>query len=248
MVSCFIVLCFSFLCFSFQALAFQRDILRGHSSGGEPVQWTLADWLAQKNRMSLLDQWLAVHQSNQWFELYGGANSGRFTVRNSGNSGTASVTRDSQTYSLNMYVSILNLFGEYEKTSDNRESYGGGAGLRLLGTSARTTSLAVRYGWRRLQDLDDGEVWDDQFADAQLQLYLFKPFGLTGGYRYYFPTDSNHGNGLQGQRVTAGAFFEFLIFRLYGNYYQEPMRVTPAGGTTYTETRQGFDGGVQLYF
>ena len=234
----------------FQASAnFQSEFLKtkkGKSTGGK-VQWTLADWLGQKSRNSLMDQWLALNSKSDWFEMNVGGASQQYKLKSETGGVSTSTDQTAQTYVADLYLSLLNLNGQYTKSDDNKESYGGAAGLRLLGASAQSTNLIVRYGWRKLLDLKIPEIWENQYAEGALQLYIFTEFGLTGNYRYYFPADSNRGTRLEGRKVTAGVFFEFSIFRISANYFQEPLELSSNGVVTKQNT-DGFEGGLKLFF
>lgn len=228
---------------------FQSQLLNAKRSQKTASQWTLADWLTQKRNMKMADQWLALHRSATLFETNLSGGHSRYKLKSTDATGAeVEVDRDSEAYQLDLYISIFNFFGEYEKTSDDREEYGGGAGLRLFGTSSQTTSLLARYGWRKRQELSSGEVWENQFAEGQLQLYIIGSFGLSGIYRHYFPNRSNQGREFAGTRATAGAFLEFMMFRIFGEAYQEPVEFTDVNGVTTKEERRGVSGGLKLYF
>ena len=208
--------------FSTQAFAyFQADLMNAKHNPNAGIQWTLADWLAQKNQMSLMDQWLAVHRSNTLYELNLGTVNQEYTYQAGPAGALVNKSQNAMDYQADFYLSILNLEGEYRKTSDNLESYSGAAGLRLIGTSSRSTSLTARYGWQRRTDLSIPEHWDNQFLEGVLQLYLVKRLGLNGTYRYYFPFTSSQGDELQGWKIKAGIFYEFSIVRLQVNYFKE---------------------------
>lgn len=221
----------------------------GNRAAKESSQWTLVDWLTQKNKMRLADQWLALNRSATFYEMIAGGAHNRYTLKSTDAGGVStSQSRDAQTYTLDLYFTIFNLYGEYEKTSDHRESYGGAAGFRLFGTSSQTTALLARYGWRKLSNLETQEVWENQFAEGDLQLYIFKNFGIHGRYRHFFPNKSNLGNDLSGSRTTAGAFLEAMLFRVYGDYYLEPVEYKDATGVLTKEQREGYEVGLKLFF
>lgn len=227
---------------------FQAQLLQGKKGKTDDhVQWTLADWLTQKNKISLMDQWLAMHMGARWFEFSASGASQELTIRTTTGATTATNTAKGQIYTANIQLSILNLNGEYQKTDDDREAYGGAAGLRLLGSSLQGTNLIARYGWRRTIDLKAPEHWDNQYAEGSLQIYILQAIGIRGEYRYYFPADSDLGNRMQGHRVTAGAFLEFIIFRIHADYFQEPMQIS-TNGTVTSRAGEGFQGGLSLYF
>lgn len=230
---------------------FQMDLLKGKKTNKEATQWTLADWLTQKNKMSLLDQWLAMNRSANWFELNLSTTRGRLKLKNETGGVTTTINEDHEAYHADMYISFINLNGEYEKhdgENNKSENYGGALGIRLLGTSSQTTNLTLRYGWRKFRDITAQEEFENQYAEGHLQLYLISKLGLQGSYRHYFPNKSNLGTEMKGYRATAGAFVEFLIFRVYGNAYQEPIERTAADGTVTKSDRSGVEGGVKLFF
>jgi hypothetical protein len=226
---------------------FQMDFLKNKNSAKASSRWTLADWLQQKSKARLADQWLAANRAaGQLVEVNLGGGYNQYEVKTG--AASAAVDHHSQSYQLDTYISFFNLMGEYEKTDNDKESMAGAAGLRLLGSSSQTTNLVARYGIRQLKDTVTDEVWKNNFAEGQLQLYVISAFGLQGKYRYYFPHDSSSGNKLAGHRVTAGAFLEFGLLRLFGDYYQEPMELTPAGGAAVKQDRTGFEYGIKLFF
>jgi hypothetical protein len=231
---------------------FQMDLLKGKKTNKEATQWTLADWLTQKNKIATLDHWLALNRSANWFELNLSAEKGTLKLKNTDAAAVqTTVDQDSQTYSADMYLSIFNINGEYEKTStdtENAENYGGALGVRLFGTSSQTTSLTARYGLYKHHNLTTLEEWQNQYVEGHLQLYIVQMFGLQGQYRHYFPHDSNQGTELSGYKASAGAFLEFFIFRVYANAYQEPMKYTASDGTVTKQDRSGIEGGVKLFF
>lgn len=199
--------------------------------------------------MAFWDQWLAMNRQATMYEINASASHSRFKLKDTNSSNvTTSIDGESQNYNLDIYVSIFNVFGEYEKTDTDREAFGGGVGLRLFGTSSQTTNLTVRYGYRKLTDLPTAEYWENQFAEGALQLYLVKFMGLGGKYRMYFPGKSNLGSSLEGTRATGGVFFEMLLFRIFADYYQEPIVYKDAAGVISKQQREGYDAGVRFYF
>jgi hypothetical protein len=228
---------------------FQMDFLKNKSSQAKSSsRWTLADWLAQKQKNSLADQWLALHTSSNWFDLSLSGQQTQFEVKTTPANGTATTTKDGgQLYEADMYISIFNLNGEMEKRGDDYESYAGAAGIRLFGTSNQTTNLVVRYGLQETKNKKTAEHWDNQYAEAQLQLYVIEFFGLQGKYRHFFPDTSKQGNKVSGHKVTAGAFIEYGMLRIFADYFQEPME-TSANGSTSKRDRTGMQYGLRLFF
>lgn len=230
--------------------AAQRASFMSRKSGGtETTRWTLYDWLAQKQSINLMDMWLSVNRSSSLFEasLSGGPLSYRYRTVSGGTSTSGDKT--SQAYRLSLFVSIIGIEGEYEETNHDMKSYGGDVALRLLGSSMQSTHLTVKYGLQKRIDSSSTpeETWSNQFAQADLNLYLIKYFGLKGEYRYYFPDKSSQGTDLQGDRTTAGVFIDVGMLRIYGDYFQEKMKYESS--TTVTEKkRDGYEYGAKLFF
>ncbi len=230
------------------AAYFQEEIMSQKISARQEKQWNVLDWLTQKKQIALWDAWLATHNSSNLFDftLSGGYFKYDLSIKPPGAS--ESKTRfTAKNGSLDMYFTILNIYGEYEKAGDSRESFGGAAGLRLLGTSSQDTSLVARYGWRRYRDLTTQEQWDSRYVDGLMQIYLFKYFGIDGSYRYYFPQASNKNNRWVGSRSTGGVFIEALFLRIYAQAVYEPVNITVDGAVTQ-ETRRGGEVGVRMLF
>lgn len=228
---------------------FQAKMLEGKRVQKEAAQWNIGDWLTQKNKIAFWDHWLAMNRQATIYENILSASHSRYELQTTDASGV--VTRrdgDSANYSLDFYVTIFNLFGEYEKTSHNQEAFGGGIGLRLFGTSSQSTTLTARTGWRKSTDFSTHEAWENTFAEGALQLYLMKFMGIHGKYRMIFPAESNLGNKLEGSRATGGVFFETMVFRVFADYYQEPLRYKDASGVITKKQREGYDAGIRLYF
>ena len=152
-----------------------------------------------------------------------------------------------QVYRADFFASIFDIGGEFERNNQSQEAYGGAFGLRVLGTSAQSTNLVARYGWRRLNSFAAQEHWENQYAEALLRLYVFSFFGLDGGYRHYFKSKSNLGNVLSGHRASAGTFLELSIIRIYGSFFWEPVPVENTGVVSKHE-RDGYEAGITLIF
>ncbi len=234
---------------AFAAPHFQAKMLEGKRPKKEASQWTLGDWLAQKNKIAFWDHWLAMNRQATMYEFNLGASHSRYELKTMPAFGVITKeNQESQRYDLDFYVTIFNLFGEYEKTSAGAESYGGGLGFRIFGTSSQTTNIVLKFGWRKLTELDTGEHWENTFAESALQLYLVSFMGFEGKYRLIFPSDSSLGTKMGGTRVTGGVFFEAMIFRIFANYYQEPLRLVDSSGAVSDQQREGYDAGIRLFF
>lgn len=237
------------ICSSATAASQRAAVSTRKSAGKETTRWTLFDYLTQRQNIRLMDMWLSVNRSSSLFEaaLSGGPVSYRYRTTSGGTSTSSDKT--SQAYRLSLFVSIFGIEGEYEETNHDTKSYGGNVAIRLLGNSIQSTHLTVKYGLQTRIDSSGTpeEKWSNQFAEADLNVYLIKYFGLKGEYRYYFPDKSSQGTDLQGDRTTAGVFIDVGMLRLYGDYFQEKLKYETA--TTVTDKkRDGYEYGAKLFF
>jgi len=236
---------------AYAAPPFQVQFMSEKNRRKESSRWTITDYLAQKNRVHLMDQWLALNRQANFFEMLAGGGPLKYTLRTqTGSSAAVSTDQSSVAYRLALYLSILGVQGEYEKTDHDTEALSAAIAVRVFGTSQQTTNLTLKYGMRRTEDksVTPNLVWNNQFAEASLDLYIISLFGINGEYRHYFPDDSSTGTELRGSKATAGAFLEYGIFRLYGNYFMEKMESETNSGQVTKTDREGYEAGLRLYF
>lgn len=194
-----------------------------------------------------MDQWLAAHTRSPWFDFNMRASTQSYTYKVTNETTSTHTTQNSMNYQADFNMWVLNFNGEYQKTNDAKESNGGSAGLRLLGASAQSTSLLARYGWRKMNDLATHEVWENQYIEGELQLYIVDQFGVDGKCRHYLPGKSNLGSSLEGHQATAGVFLESSFLRIFADYFQEPLSFT-SGGVVTRRNSDGFSAGAKIFF
>lgn len=237
--------------FSFGTLAhaqyFQLDLMKKRQSNKESSRWTLADWLSQKQKISLWDNWLAMNRSANFFEMQASGSQFDYDYTSNDGSGEVKITETSHLYSLDLWFSIFGLRGEYEKRDSGLISKTGLFNLRLIGTSLQSTHLQIRGGVQTLENPNTNEKWENPVADALLKMYFLSFIGLHGDYRHFFPKESNLGAKREGSRVRAGAFIEIGAIHLSGTWWKEPIETTRSGTITKQE-REGYELGVSLIF
>lgn len=241
---------FLLLVLPLSAQAFDFSYSGSRQGDKTQTRWTITDYLAQKNRVQLMDNWLSMNRSSNTFEIYFGGGPVSYTqTESTGSGGTTRRTELSQNYRLAMYAWIFGLEGEYQKSNLDYEAWSAAVALRLLGTSNQNTNLTVKYGIQETKDLSvtPAEVWTNQFAEASLSLYIIDFVGLSGLYRYYLPDQSSSGIDLSGTRTSAGIFLEYGVFRAYADYIQERFEYNNAGSVTQ-KNRDGLEYGVRFYF
>ncbi len=226
---------------------FQMEMMKAKVQQKSDTRWTLADWLSQKNKIRIWDHWLAMNKSVPFFDLSLSGAKAPHDFKSEVDGVLTKSDESSSLYEVDLSIYFINLNAEYEDMSFDREARSGSAGIRWFGASSQATSLFTRYGVRELKfDLTD-EKFENSFVEGQLQLYVTKFFGIKGRYRKLFAASSKEGRELEGTRSSAGGFIELLIFRIYGEYFNETLELSQ-GGTITKETREGPELGVKLFF
>lgn len=247
----FYLFCFILVVFSqfSQAQYFQMDLMKKRQSNKESTRWTLVDWLAQKRRINLWDQWLAANRSANIFELQLGGGKFDYELETKTPSVKTTVSESSQVYSVDIWLYFVGLRGEYEDQDSSVTTKSGLISLRLLGSSLQSTYLALNGGLQVREDDTSGtnEKWENMFASGSLNIYLLDFLGVHGEYRYFFPKKSNLETELSGSRLKGGGFLEYGVVRVVGNYWQENYELD-SGNQTEDQERSGLELGLRLTF
>jgi hypothetical protein len=229
----------------------------GSSSGGsswsarvqgrEGSRWTLQDWLAQKQRNNLMDQWLAMNSPSP-FEFY---LSGGYKSYDSQKDQLAKTAHSTESGYAAAYAQAVGLISEYENnTSENLNDVTGALSIRILGNSLQTTSLTLNVGQRTRQFIDNSqnETARNLFGEVTLQAYLTHYFGILGSYRQYSPYHNSDVGDVSGTLVEGGLFIDFKALRVYGKW-SDDLQIDKASDGTKTEyKRRGIKSGITIFF
>ncbi len=228
---------------SFAQSFFGGGSYKRSNNGNENVSWTLGDWMTQKAKFKLMDQWLAINnQANLVeFNIEGSQTNYDLTI------GADKNSHEVDKYGFSMYISIFGIEGGYEESDEDIEKRYGQFNIRLLGQSSRSTQLIAGYGIQKEENgTDDTEV-TNQYASGKLQLYIVSFFGIDGGYKKVFADKDNLMNTHEGERIDYGIFLEHKLIRLYGRAFEDKTFITK-NGVKEKQTREGIDAGVKLFF
>lgn len=187
--------------------------------------WSLSEWLETKNRIALMDMWLAFHTPSP-YEFYLGGNY-QFGMR------SGSAYNGGQVY----FAAFASLFGlEVQRDQSYEKIINGLFHMRLLGFSNQSTNITLHGGMR----FEGAEPARSAVAGVSATFYLMKYFGIDGLYRHIFKSQTTTaGYRLYGDRYEAGGFIDFKFLRLYGSYFHEEDQ---------NPIRSGGLAGVRLFF
>ncbi len=207
-------------------------------------RWTLADWMFTKQKMSLMDQWLALHSSSTYFEFFLEGSGGMLDGRSSLESTNKSKT--SYRYQTALYLRAIGIQAGIDKFSGYQDSSFFQGNLILLGSSAQSTNIQFHYGKRNLTT-KYGE-FGPSYWGASGTLYLLPFFGGLYEYRNYSDDDSGSSRFNDGQRQEYGAFLDIWFLRIRGTYFKERANYTTTANATIDQTISGWWFGGQLFF
>lgn len=225
---------------------------RKKAESKEGKRWTLTEWLEQRNRNYLMDLWLGMYAPSP-YEFYLG---GTYLTYEKTTSTTPQTTPDikisprSSTVSVGAYALVMGLVGEYENNVE--EGYNdllGSLNIRILGNAVQGTHLILNYGLRT-RNIDNSvnqTRLNQQFAGADLDLYVNKFFGLHGNYKSFFPYTEAVFGETKGSKTEAGVFIDFGSVRIFGNWYNEKQDSLLNSATTHSETT-GIQSGLKFFF
>lgn len=175
------------------------------------TRWSLGEWLATKEKMRLMDMWLALHSPSP-YEFFLGYDYLIFQTMPAG------AQTAGHRLSAAAYASIFGLEGRYET-----QPYGDWMALfklRFFGYHVQSTHISLEAGAR--SRTDGFGSYRNPVVGLESAIYLAKFFGITGNYQWYLgSTPRSNGSSATGSRWDAGAFIDFSFFRVGASYFNE---------------------------
>lgn len=188
-------------------------------------RWNISEWLETRDKIRLMDLWLALHSPSPY----------EFFVRGdyqTGNTAVASFT--GMGFGGAAYASIFGLEGQYENTEGSRMH--GIFHLRVFGFQDQGTNITLEAGLRQQESARN------PFWGAHVAICMNRFFGMEGGVRRYYPSTPGPSGVLAGgNRYEGGIFVDFNFVRVYGTAFTEPSN-SPSGD------RNGVNVGGKIYF
>lgn len=231
---------------SIECLAQSKFNISERAKKREGSRWTLGEWLAQKDRNKLMDQWLWLNSPSPYeFSLLGANTNYKKILTTSENEYTITSLESSA------YAHIVGLTMEYEnRNSENENDLTGMLNLRLLGSSIQSSGLTVHYGQRTrtFSGLDPVSVTKNQFYQVSLQLYIGQYFGITSSHRTYLPFTDTYFGEITGNQFQAGAFIEFEFLRIFGTWFEDIQKNSNPSTPNPEIKRNGIKTGLQFFF
>ncbi len=181
-------------------------------------RFTLAEWLENKNRNSMMDMWLSLNTPSPYEFMVGGSLN-QYTVDFTGQPQLKKSSYDGE---FSAYAKFVGLTAEYQNNVE--ESFHDETGIfnvRLFGHTLQGSNLTVHYGLRTRTDKNGLYRLNQQFAAGTMQLYIMKYFGITGNYRHHFKVRENYYGDTEANTQNFGAFIEFGSLRLMGSFFKE---------------------------
>ena len=191
----------------------------------QSTRWTLAEWLKTRDRMKLMDLWLALHSPTPYEFYLGGSTA--FGDKLAGGHYTAWKAEAAA------FASIFGLSFQREFTPISRTL--ALFNLRIFGYNDQATNITLEAG---LRSQSRPTSFRSAAGGARMSIYIGKFFGIDGLWRHYFGAAPNAlGQSFSGNRFEGGAFIEYKFLRIYGKYFTENV-----------QANSGSEWGARLYF
>ncbi len=197
-------------------------------------RWSLSEWLDTRDRMRLMDLWLALHSPSP-YEFYLG---GDYQFSKYTNSGTYTTWRT-------FFAAYASIFGleairEFDPNRIITLFH-----LRVFGLNHQNTNITFNVG---MKFENTPVTYRNTILGGEMTIYIARFFGVKGLYHYYFDSPPNDTTSIiGGSRLEGGAFIDFNFLRVYGMYFSESL--TSSNTTAFSSnTRSGVLLGTQIYF
>lgn len=238
-----LILFISHICW---AHGFRYGVWNERATARESTRWTLSEWMTQKQRNSLQDQWLSMNSPSPFeFYLKGAFHSGGTKV------GTAEAeSYKSSSGGIGAYAQAVGLTGEYENnTEENYNDVSGLLNIRIIGNSLQNTGITLSVGQRtrQLENAGVSEEIKNNFGQVGIQAYFTRYFGMQGIYRTYSKDKNDALGDVDGKLVEGGLFIDFKGIRVFGSWYEDTQSAKLNSVETKT-TRTGIKSGLQIFF
>ena len=200
-------------------------------------RWYFLDWLEAKEKIRIMDMWLALHTPSPY----------EFFLKGSWNPGTDS---GAGRYSGNRigFGAYATIFGlEVERQQKLEDRITALVHLRLFGYHYQGSHLRLEGGFQQITRKNQCE-FRNALAGIGMNAYITKKVGVSGLYRRTFGTTPNAlTQSISNTRYEAGAFLDFQFIRAYGNYVWEDWSIDPT--TLKPDSRRsGPEAGLQIFF
>lgn len=196
-------------------------------------RWTLSEWLATRDKMRLMDLWLALHSPSPYeFFISGG-----YWYIGSGKQS------NSIRLSAGAYASIFGL--EVQKSYSSFSELLYIFHLRIFGYHAQATNITLQGG---IRSSEKPNISRNAMGGIAMSVYLSRYFGLDGVYRHHFGSvPSSTVYQVYGNFFEGGPFIDFKFLRVFGNYFYRPEFIDGPSGN-YKQTSSGANIGLKLFF
>ncbi len=199
-------------------------------------RWSLSQWLEQRDRMRLMDLWLALHSPSPYEVYFGGEY--QFGKADGSVGYNANATKL-------FAAAYARIFGLEAQVQTRLSEWMALFHLRVFGYHDQATNITFEGGVRSRKDPTS---YTNPLAGLSVTFYLFKNFGIGGRYRHFFGQMQNDaGIAETGNRFEFEAFVDFNFVRVYGQYFSELLDRTAGAGSS-TRDRDGIALGTKIYF
>jgi len=208
--------------------------------------WNLGEWLLLKQKMSIMDQWLALHSSANNFEFFiKGGQGNKYSWHHQNNSEDVVDRQKMDWFQGGAYFRIFGIEASYEHSNESYTAKKVHGALRIFGTAVQNTNITAHYGVRKFKG--HGEIFLNNYWGGSATIYLLPFLSVEALYHRYLPATSSQGTRPDGKLLEYGAYIDIWFLRPGITYFQETTQLKKSTGDV-SEKRTGVRIGASIYF
>ncbi len=228
-----------FVCTQAFAIEGVYEVIVKRSEEKKQSQWSLGDWLATKQRIGLMDQWLALNIEKNIFEVV--LDYSKYSFEEG--EGSNKKDRQSHLYNGKFYITLLGFEWEETHNSSSPDYTKYNLSLRFFGTSQQSTHINFLYGKKSVSS-NVMDTFKANFFGFDGDIYLLSFLGTSGSFEKLSQTKLD-GTTLTGETSSYGAFIELWFLRIYAEKRKEKYYYS--GSKSLRTESEGTTFGVSLY-
>ncbi len=196
------------------------------------TRWSLSEWIEARDKMRLMDLWLALHSPSP-YEFFVSPEALFPQTHPNTLSLNPALRLQAAAYASIVGLQVQHSFLESAETKTQLN-------FRLLGYHVQSTNITLHGG---LRFNGQPESTRNGYAGADITLYLGRYAGIQGLYQYHFsPIGNTAGVTATGTEWEAHGFIDFKALRVFAGYQSLSEQGTGA------QSRNLWLSGLKLFF
>ena len=222
--------------------------LNNQSQIKESSRWTIEGWLSQKQRVRLMDQWLAMNTNELGWEL-------NLSADQWGSTRSISINPDSESkktisdYKFSFFYKLIGISASLSNLGNSVDSNEFLFHLRLLGSSMQSSQFEVFGGVKKNDDSLGVYPKELTIYGGLIEIYLLNFIGTNVSYKNFLENQNSLSQSVSGSQLYYGLFIDVSFLRIYGGIQVEDWKFGGENSQVpYTIHNNGTKFGLSFYF